>query len=312
MNDNLRYVSLQYIKGDNYEDVDSFKENEIHPRLNALKDEDILDNPEKVIELYDELGKAKDKKKIGESFLDDLINYSRLKLIKKDLEGAKKTAEEKIKDIKEEIKEGNKGKERIPFINARKSIAQSLVDVIAVIDMVKRDDISELPENPTADLLEKFLKSVKKKLEEWGKIENAQHKIDKILKDFDKDENLLQYVISDFEKLKDDAKKKVKRLIDISEIKTLAEALLKDINTDVIPIVKIDTSAAHEFTNIDDAITALEQDAKAKPATDATKATDAAKARILFDIVKFSIEKLNKEVDSKSNRSTKNNSRRTK
>ena len=236
MNDNLRYVSLQYIKGDNYEDVYSFKETEIRLPLNTLKDEDILDNPDKVKELYNKLinPSIKDKKKIGESFLDDLINYSRLKLIKKDLEKAKGTAEEKIKGIKEET--GGKGygnKKRGVFINAQSIIAQSLVDVIAVIDMVKRDDISELPENPTADLLEKFLKSVKKRLEKLEKVENAQHKIGKILKVFDEDSKLSEYVISDFKKLKDDAVNKVNRLIGEkfeNDIKNPAEALLAELN----------------------------------------------------------------------------------
>lgn len=309
MNDNLRYVSLQYIKGDNYEDVDSFKETEIHPRLNALKDEDILDNPEKVKELYDELinPSIKDKKKIGESFLDDLINYSRLKLIKKDLEGAKKTAEEKIKDIKEETGgKGNGNVKKGTFINARSIIAQSLVDVIAVIDMVNRDDIIEPPEDTSANALKNFLKSVKKKLEELRKVESAQQKIDKILKDFDGGK-LLEYVISDFKKLKDDAIKKVSRLIDkidISEIKTPAEALLAELNkieSDGSPRVQIKTGTGSEFKNIDNAITKAEEDAKAKPATEASKAAEVAKAtkaRILFDIVKSSIEKLNKEVDT--------------
>ena len=310
MNDNLRYVSLQYIKGENYEDVDSFKENEIRLPLNTLKDEDILDNPEKVKDLYDGLKETQDKKKIGESFLDDLINYSSLKLIKKDLEGAKKTAENKIRDIKEEIKEGNKGKEHIPFIDARSMIAQSLVDVIAVIDMVKRDDISEPPENPTADFLEKFLKMVKKRLEKWEKVENAQQKIGKILKVFDENSKLSEYVISDFEKLKTDAIKKVNRLISEKfeeAIKTPAKALFAELNkikSDKTPLEKIATIAGSNFKLVDDAITALEQDAKAKTATDASKAntaTDAAKAseaRILFDIVKFSIEKLNIVIDT--------------
>lgn len=307
MNDNLRYVSLQYIKGDNYEDVYSFKETEIRLPLNTLKDEDILDNPDKVKELYNKLinPSIKDKKKIGESFLDDLINYSRLKLIKKDLEKAKGTAEEKIKGIKEET--GGKGygnKKRGVFINAQSIIAQSLVDVIAVIDMVKRDDIIEPPEDANVNAFKKFLKNVKKKLEELGKVENAQQKIEKILKDFDKDVKLLKYVISDFKKLKDDATKKVNRLIDIDTIKAHAEELLtklNNINTDgKTKLAKIEITTGSEFTNIDDAITALEQDAKAKTATDATKATDAAKAakaRILFDIVKSSIEKLNNVID---------------
>lgn len=309
MNDNLRYVSLQYIKGENYEDVDSFKENEIRPLLNELKDEDILDNPERVKEFYKKLKDAlvKDKKKIGESFLDDLINYSRLKLIKKDLEGAKETAENKIRDIKEEIKEetGGKGDGNVKkgaFINTRSIIAQSLVDVIAVIDMVKRDDIIEPPVDASDNAFKNFFKSVKKKLEEWGKVENAQQKIEKILKDFDKDEKLLPYVIRDFEKLKDDAIKKVNRLISEKfedAIKTPAGALLKklnDIKTDGTALEKIDTIAGSEFKLVEDAITKAEEEAKANTATDASKAK-AAKARILFDIVKFSIEKLNKVID---------------
>ena len=303
MNDNLRYVSLQYIKGDNYEDVDSFKETEIHPRLNALKDEDILDNPKKVKDLYDGLKDALVKYKIGESFLDDLINYSRLKLIKKDLENAKKTAEEKIKGIKEET--GGKGDGNVKkgaFINARSIIAQSLVDVIAVIDMVKRDDIIEPPEDANVNAFKKFLKNVKKRLEEWGKIENAQQKIGKILKVFDIDDKLKSSVLSDFEKLKTDAIKKVNRLISEKfeeAIETPAEALLaelNDIKTDSVALIKIDIGAGSNFKLVEDAITALSPNAKANSATDASKA---AKARILFDdIVKSSIEKLNNVIDT--------------
>lgn len=301
MNDNLRYVSLQYIKGDNYEDVDSFKETEIRQPLNELKDADILDNPDKVKELYDGLinPSIKDKKKIGESFLDDLINYSRLKLIKKDLEKAKGTAEEKIKGIKEET--GGKGYGNVKkgaFINARSIIAQSLVDVIAVIDMVKRDDIIEPPDVQNDNALKNFLKSVKKKLEELRKVESAQQKIGKILKDFEEDKKLLGYVISDFEKLKDDATKKVKRLISEKfedAIKTPAEELLTELNdivSDGSALIEIDIGTGSKYKFIDDVITGLEQDVKANTATDATK------ARILFDIVKFSIEKLKKEVDT--------------
>ncbi len=65
MNDNLRYVSLQYIKGENYEDVDSFKDKnpDIRGVLNKLKDEDLLDNPEEVKDLYGKLGETLEKKK---------------------------------------------------------------------------------------------------------------------------------------------------------------------------------------------------------------------------------------------------------
>jgi DNA repair exonuclease SbcCD ATPase subunit len=313
MNDNLRYVSLQYIKGENYEDVDSFKDKkpDIRGVLNTLKDEDLLDNPEKVKELYGELQKTLDKKKIGESFLEDLINYSSLKLIKRDLEAAKDAAEDKIKKIKEET--GGKGdgnKKKGAFIDARSKIAQSLV---AVIDMVKRGDISEPPavdddaepSNPST-LSEKAKKFLKKKVKEYlsnvettkGKIEKIEEKITKFKDNTDNNtDNLHSYVIGDFEKLKEDAIKKVERLNDgkfEDAIKTPVEELLqelKDIKVDGTTLKKIKT----------DAITAYDA-AVANPATDAAKA---AKAKVLFDIVKSSIVKLNNLVGTTNDNITK-------
>jgi DNA repair exonuclease SbcCD ATPase subunit len=313
MNDNLRYVSLQYIKGENYEDVDSFKDKkpDIRGVLNTLKDEDLLDNPEKVKELYGELQKTLDKKKIGESFLEDLINYSSLKLIKRDLEAAKDAAEDKIKKIKEET--GGKGdgnKKKGAFIDARSKIAQSLV---AVIDMVKRGDISEPPavdddaepSNPST-LSEKAKKFLKKKVKEYlSNVETTKDKIDKIEEKITKfkdntdnnTDNLHSYVIGDFEKLKEDAIKKVERLNDgkfEDAIKTPVEELLqelKDIKVDGTTLKKIKT----------DAITAYDA-AVANPATDAAKA---AKAKVLFDIVKSSIVKLNNLVGTTNDNITK-------
>jgi hypothetical protein len=329
MNDNLRYVSLQYIKGENYEDVDSFKEREIRSILNKLKDADLLDNPDEVKELYGELGETLEKKKIGESFLEDLINYSSLKLIKTDLEKAKKTAEEKIKKIKEETGgKGDSNKKKGAFIDARSKIAQSLVDVIAVIDMVKRGDISELPpaedetepSNPST-LLEKAKKFLKKKVKEYlSKVETTKGKIDKIEKEITEfntefnDNKLHSYVIGDFEKLKEDAIKKIEKLIDknfIDTIKTSAVELLKELNnikvdgTSTLEKIKIDADS--NFKSVDDAITAYDA-AVAKPVTDAAKAAElakAAKAKVLFDIVKSSIDKLNNLVDTTNANITK-------
>ena len=305
MNDNLRYVSLQYIKGENYEDVDSFKENEIRQPLNELKNADILDNPDKVEELYNGLKETPVKKKIGESFLDDLINYSSLKLIKKDLEGAKKSAENKIRDIKEKIKEGNKGKERIPFINARKSIAQSLVDVIAVIDMVKRDDISELPVEPS-DTSERVLNTIRDYL---LKVETAQVKITKIGDKIDalkvlvdgtapEDKgkvSLLQFIMSDLEKLKAIAIKRVdnfKSQGKISETEQNADLLLTELNelTDNLASINIIDEKSN-FKNIEKTLNADKAQAQGTPAPAALE-----KAKVLFSNVKFAITKLNEEV----------------
>jgi hypothetical protein len=332
MNDNLRYVSLQYIKGDNYEDVDSFKVPDIRGVLNKLKDADLLDNPEKVKELYDKLGETlvKDeegKKKIGESFLEDLINYSSLKLIKKDLDEAKKTAEKKIKELKEVNKgTGNGNEKKGAFLNARSKIAGLLLDVIEVLDMVKRGDISVPPvddaaETPDTTILPKKAKMFLKRVKEYlSNVETTKGKIDKIeekiTKFKDNTDKISLNVISDFVKLKDDAINKVKKLIGeefITTIKTPAEKLLQeliDINVDSTTTTheKINTNAVSKFKLVDEAITTAYNEAVAKPVTDAAKAAElakAAKAMILFDIVKSSIDKLNNLVDTTNANITK-------
>jgi DNA repair exonuclease SbcCD ATPase subunit len=329
MNDNLRYVSLQYIKGDNYEDVDSFKVPDIHGVLNKLKDEDLLDNPEKVKELYDKLEKTLEKKKIGESFLEDLINYSSLKLIKKYLDEAKKTAEKKIKELKEEGKKiGNGNEKKGAFLNLRSKIAGLLLDVIEVLDMVKRGDISEpppvddaaeVPDPSTLSLPEKAKKFLKKKVKEYlSNVETTKGKIDKIeekITEFN-DNKLSSNVIDDFDKLKDDAIKKVEKLIGEefidTPIKTPAEKLLQELQSIIssgkTPIKKIETDAGSIFELVEGSIKTAYDTAEAKPVTDATKAAELAKAdkaMILFDIVKSSIDKLNNLVDTTNTNITK-------
>jgi hypothetical protein len=96
MNDNIRYISLQYIKGNNYEEITCFNYDVIRG---------ILDNDEnfKDISTYtlNELKEAisDDKCYIGESFLNDLVNYYNFKDIKKKIEHAKRV----INDYKENL-----------------------------------------------------------------------------------------------------------------------------------------------------------------------------------------------------------------
>jgi prefoldin subunit 5 len=326
MNDNLRYVSLQYIKGENYEDVDSFNEREIRSILNKLKDADLLDNPDEVKKLYGELEGLEGKKKIGESFLEDLINYSSLKLIKTDLDAAKKKAEDKIKKIKDETDgKGDGNKKKGAFIDARSKIAQSLVDVIAVIDMVKRDDISEPPavddetepSNPST-LLEKAKKFLKKKVKEYlSKVETTKGKIDKIEKEITELETqvndtttdkgtLLQHITSDFEKLKANAIKSVEKFKSDAKI-SIIEANITKLLTNISSLKKIDINSSSHFYEIKEAVKqekiVAEEAAKAsvdKAALDKAaldRAAGAAKAKVLFDNVEFAITKLNKEID---------------
>jgi len=85
MNDNLRYISLQYIKGYNYEKITCFHSKDIK----TIKE--ILNLPlPSIIEYYELLEKIlkKEKHEIGESLLEDLINYISLKDLKEDIEGA--------------------------------------------------------------------------------------------------------------------------------------------------------------------------------------------------------------------------------
>jgi hypothetical protein len=83
MNDNLRYISLQYIKGDNYEEITCFD----FERINKLLDiqGDLSEHPKQSVESLKDV-KEEERCKIGESFLNDLVNYYNFKDIKKKLE----------------------------------------------------------------------------------------------------------------------------------------------------------------------------------------------------------------------------------
>jgi len=85
--DNLRYISLQYIKGDNYEKIQCFKYEEMMELLNEVKEFRDYSQP-----IYDKFDDALEEEKcpIGESFLNDLVNYYNFKDIKDALEDVKK------------------------------------------------------------------------------------------------------------------------------------------------------------------------------------------------------------------------------
>ena len=77
--DNLRYISLQYIKGDNYEKIQCFKYEEIMELLAYIKMSGDY-SPEILKNLKDM--KEKDKCPVGESFLNDLVSYYNFKDIR--------------------------------------------------------------------------------------------------------------------------------------------------------------------------------------------------------------------------------------
>jgi hypothetical protein len=99
--DNLRYISLQYIKGDNYEKIQCFKYEETLALLEEIKEnanysKPTLDKLEGVME--------EDKCLVGESFLNDLVNYYNFKDIKENIEDVKKRIEYAGYDSKDGVK----------------------------------------------------------------------------------------------------------------------------------------------------------------------------------------------------------------
>jgi hypothetical protein len=98
MNDNLRYISLQYIKGDNYEKITCFHSDDIKKIKTILK----LPYIEKNYETLEKILNV-EKRDIGESLLDDLINYISLKDLKKYIEDAIKAKQEELETNKKNI-----------------------------------------------------------------------------------------------------------------------------------------------------------------------------------------------------------------
>lgn len=88
--DNLRYISLQYIKGDNYEKIQCFKYEEMIGLLKEIQESRDYSRP-----MFDKLEAAVEEEKcpIGESFLNDLVNYYNFKDIKERLGEVKKDIE---------------------------------------------------------------------------------------------------------------------------------------------------------------------------------------------------------------------------
>jgi hypothetical protein len=125
--DNLRYISLQYIKGTNYEEIRCFKYDVIKEIL-----EDEGNFREVSIDTLRDLEDAIDDDNIcyiGESFLNDLVNYYNFKDIKSKIKKAKAIIEDNKKTIKKDASDENKAqkkKKRLDIIIALKE----LVDVL--------------------------------------------------------------------------------------------------------------------------------------------------------------------------------------
>ena len=118
--DNLRYISLQYIKGDNYEKIQCFKYEEMMELLDEVKEDHDFSLP-----IYDRFEYAIEEVKcpIGESFLNDLVNYYNFKDIK-----------EKIEEVIKDIEYAGYESKIDGYITTRTTIRRSLDELIKVIE----------------------------------------------------------------------------------------------------------------------------------------------------------------------------------
>jgi hypothetical protein len=119
MNDNQRFISLEYIKGYNYQEITCFDYETLKAELNNLIEKNKEETFENIVinnseDLLNKLNNAleDDKCKIGESLINDLVNYYNFKdirgLIKQALLYTQRYNEIKRDKIYNEKKYGNK------------------------------------------------------------------------------------------------------------------------------------------------------------------------------------------------------------
>ena len=164
MNDNLRYKSLQYIKGDNYDNITCFKFDEV----DKIKYEDPLSSL---------IASLKGVKKnapcnIGEKLIDDLINYYQFKNYKKKIEEHREKKETHIKELADFISSKktdfkNKGLNKKMRGKTTKQIAEATIDCFNKLKVNKinlNDYITSIPDPAnmdTKDLIDRFVKFYK-------------------------------------------------------------------------------------------------------------------------------------------------------
>jgi len=91
MNDNLRYKSLQYIKGDNYDNITCFNNDEINKINYDEATKTLINNLKNV--------KQEALCNIGEKLIDDLVYYYEFKKYNKRLKEEKKKREDQIEKL---------------------------------------------------------------------------------------------------------------------------------------------------------------------------------------------------------------------
>jgi len=108
MNDNLRYISLQYIKGDNYDNITCFEDDEMK-KIFDDETPDAYNTKETTISFIKELKSYKKENlcNIGDKLIDDLVNFYQFKYNKTNIKKKKEEVEAKIVEVEREINEKN-------------------------------------------------------------------------------------------------------------------------------------------------------------------------------------------------------------
>ena len=171
MNDNIRYISLQYIKGNNYDKVTcfSFNNEKFNTFFKGNKDKTNKD-------LFNSLEKTKKSKcNIGESLLDDLINYIEFKELIPLLEEAISCA--KLKQLKTKKENPEKTSDDTELNKELKKLFSNLKNIVNKIQNKKdgnSDDI-EIFKNFVNDLINKLNYNDANKYENLEEVNNSNY-----------------------------------------------------------------------------------------------------------------------------------------
>ena len=188
MDGDLRYISLQYIKGDNYEEITCFKYEEIIELLDNKDDKLKIKLISDHKKLLNDLNKVKEEVncKIGESFLNDLVNYYNFKDIRRILIDAKKSTEEisynakktrnKDKPLIDQLEKIRTAISNLPEIkytikNKTKSYIADIIRLLIFFQTIKIDDNGDNDaEKNKKELLENFNEGVQKIIDDYQNV----------------------------------------------------------------------------------------------------------------------------------------------
>ena len=134
MNDNLRNISLQYIKGENYEKITCFHSDDIVEIKKILTEDSYTEKNYKSLEDILKI----EKRDIGESLLDDLINYISLQSLKEPIKDGINSKEEFIKKLKKDAIDANNDSSK-----KRKELNKLISDLKQKITKLEDNDMND-------------------------------------------------------------------------------------------------------------------------------------------------------------------------